>query len=501
MAQSNLIFMSIFDRQVQLLSEIYPEHVWIEIADLAASTSPLELSRYTIEKISNYLIDLGLVVKATFPTEELYLPLISKTIDGFGLLIAGVKVAFIPSNSIDLAGFEIQQEWVDLDNWVADYYVPFQLVGVGVGDSLTLGNSLPSGTASRNENREQNYIHLWGFISHQSVQQKAYLDRTLRTYEVDSTDLIAELEQLWLSCELLNTGELTSERGVVCPLAPLSTSAATATIERLQQHKSVFSPRLLLPFEEWGAIMNTPEYLHLYARPLPVITKISNWFRSQVESIDRAWLTIDQIVGGASPWENRQPQLLPGFFQAHDLKDPFALPNATLSTEQEIQRAVDNLYANQNPDRKVDLPANVDSPLLLLTYLIQHTTDLTLCWQAVEYLWKIAPDNNQNWHRRIKDLGLVMQGHKLGLMVAAIPLLDGTYTILNRVYPIGTEACLPPNVQLNLLSESGERLYQVESRATAIDSYIQLYFTASIGDFFNVCISLNGSSITEAFII
>ena len=247
--------------------------------------------------------------------------------------------------------------------------------------------------------------------------------------------------------------------------------------------------------------MNTPEYLHLYARPLPVITKISNWFRSQVESIDRAWLTIDQIVGGASPWENRQPQLLPGFFQAHDLKDPFAFGNKTPSIEQEIQRAVDNLYANQNPDRKVDLPANVDSPLLLLTYLIQHTTDLTLCWQAVEYLWKIAPDNNQNWHRRIKDLGLVMQGHKLGLMVAAIPLLDGTYTILNRVYPIGTEACLPPNVQLNLLSESGERLYQVESRATAIDSYIQLYFTASIGDFFNVCISLNGSSITEAFII
>jgi Protein of unknown function (DUF1822) len=476
-AQSNLIFMSIFDRQVQLLSDIYPEHVWIEIADLAESTSPLELSRYTIEQISNYLIDLGLVVKAAFPTEELYLPLISRAIDGFGLLIAGVRVAFIPSNSIDLAGFEIEQEWVDLSNWAADYYVPFQL------------------------DREQNYIHLWGFIAHQSVQQQANLDRTLRTYEVDSADLIAELEQLWLSCELLNAGELTSERGVIHSLAPLSTSAATATIERLQQYKSVFSPRLLLPFAEWGAIMNIPEYLHLYAHPMPVITKISNWFRSQVESIDRVshnsknydWLTIDQI--------DRQPQLLPGYYQTHDLKDRFNLRGVALDTEREIQRAVYNLYANQNPNQKIELPPNVDSPVLLLTYLIQHTTDRTLCWQAVEYLWKIAPDNNQNWHRRIKDLGLVMQGHKLGLMVAAIPLLDGTYTILNRVYPIGTEACLPPNVQLNLLSESGERLYQVESRATAIDSYIQLYFTASVGDFFNVCISMNGSSITEAFII
>ena len=466
--------MSTFEQRTQLLSKIYPEHIWIETEKISESTSFEQLNCLAIEQIGNYLTEMGLVIETAFPTEDSYLSIVSKVVDGFVLLISGVKVAFIPSQNIDLAGFEIHQEWVDLDNWAADYYVPFQI------------------------DREYNYLHLWGFISHQSIQQKAYLDRTLRSYEIDSADLIA-LDTLWVSCELVGNG-IESERGQVSRLAPLSASAAATAIDRLQQYQSVFSPRLLLSFEEWGAILNTPEYLHLYAHPVAAITKISNWFRSQVTTIDRTrdraaeqWLTLEQIY--------QQPQHLPGFMHTRAQKDRFAVRGATLNNEQEIYRAVSNLYANQNPNDKVDLPANIDSPLVLLTYLIQHTTDRTLCWQAAEYLWKIAPENNQNWHRRIKDLGLVMQGHQLGLMVAAIPLLDGTYAILNRVYPIGTEGYLPPNVQLSLLSENGECLYQVESQSIGLDSYIQLYFTASVGDLFNVCISMNGNSINEAFSI
>ncbi len=469
--------MSIFEQQTKLLSQVYPEHIWIETTDLSDSLNSIELNRYAIEKIRNHLINLGLTIESVFPTQASYQPLISREIDGFCLSIAGVRVAFIPSNSIDLASFEIQQEWIDLSNWAADYYVPFQI------------------------DREAHYLHLWGFISHQSIQKKADLDRILRSYEVDSADAIADLDTLWLNCELINDGSLASERGEISSLAPLSTASATAAIDRLRQHRSIFSPRLVLPFAEWGAILNTPEYLQLYAHPVGTITKIANWFRSQVSSIEQlsehivapGWLTIEQI--------DRQPQLFAGYYHTRSQKEQFLDPNSPLSIEQEIERSVKNLYANQNPDRRVALPANIDSPLALLTYLIQHTPDQTLRWQAAEYLWKIEPENSPHWHRRIKDLGLVMHGYKLGLMVAAIPLLDGTFAILNRVYPIGTEPCLPASVQLNLFSENGDSLYQVESRSTVKDSYIQLYFIASVGDLFNVCISMNGNSITEAFVI
>jgi Protein of unknown function (DUF1822) len=132
---------------------------------------------------------------------------------------------------------------------------------------------------------------------------------------------------------------------------------------------------------------------------------------------------------------------------------------------------------------------------------VQHTNDETLRWKAVEYLWTIEPANTKHWHRQIKDLGLVIQGHKLGLMVAAIPLQGGRYAVLTRVYSIGVEHCLPPHVKLNLLSEEGEQIYQAESRSIVMDDYIQVYFTAGIGDRFNICVSMDDASITESFAI
>jgi Protein of unknown function (DUF1822) len=466
--------MSTFDLQTQILAQIYPEHVWIDITDLEISLAKAELNRYWSDKISKYLTDLGLVVKSVFPSEGIYKSFISEAIDGFALSIFGVKVVFVPSHDLDLAGFEIQQEWIDLSNWAADYYVPIQV------------------------DCEHHYLHLWGFISHRSIQKTATLDRTLRSYEISGSDLIEDLQVLWMSCELASDRELTSDRGKIPALAPLSTSVVNTSIARLRAHSSLFSPRLILPFEQWGAIVNEPEYLSQYLNLVPAITKIANWFRDRISTsdaiLDRGWLTIEQIID--------RPQLLPGYYQTRARPDNLEISVNGSYSEREIYRVVNNFYANQSSNQKVEIPPDLGSPSLLLIYLIQHTNDETLRWQAAEYLWKIAPDNNKNLHRRIKDIGLVMKGHKLGLMVAAIPLLDGTYAILNRIYPIGTdENCLPPNVRLNLLSESGDRLYQVESRATVVDSYIQLYFTASIGDLFNICVAMNDASITESFVI
>jgi Protein of unknown function (DUF1822) len=471
--------MSILSEKIQALSEIYRDHLLIDVdfSSLDPCLSQSELNQVCIIAVSKYLTkSLDLVVEPAFPSEKLYFSSLSKSIDGFALSIFGAKVVFIPSQDLDLMGFEVEQEWVDLSNWAADYYVPIQVDLVG------------------------NYLHLWGFISHQDLQQSATLDRIFQSYEVESADLIDELETLWVSCELVADREFASERGKMPRLAALSQAEAKSLIAGLQQHQSSCSPRLLLPFEQWGAILNCPEYLQAYVTTTPAITKISDWFRSQltqIESIgmnwtDRGWKTIANLCDRSQP--------LPGYCAATNQAIKFAV-RVALTNNLEIDRAVANLYSNQTSPSKVNPPANVDSPVLRLVYLMQHTADETLRWQAAEYLWAIEPENSQNWHRAIKDLGLVMQGHKLSLMVAAIPLSDGTYAILNRVYPMGSEDYLPPDVQLNLLSETGEQLYRVESRSTVMDSYIQLYFTASVGNRFNICITMNNASVTEAFAI
>jgi hypothetical protein len=473
-------FMSILSPKIQVLSEIYREHLWIDVdfSTLAPDVNRSELTRLCMLAVSQHLHkSLQLTIAPTFPSEESYFPTIAESIDGFALAISGAKVVFIPSQDLDLMGFEVEREWVDLRNWAADYYVPIQVDLV------------------------HDYLHLWGFISHQNLQQRATLDRDLQSYEVESADLIDNLETLWVSCELVANGELVPERGKMASLAALSEAEAKSSIERLQQRPASYSPRLLLPFDRWGAILDRPEYLSAYLNSTPVVTKIGNWFRSQLADLDkigmnwadRGWKTIDQICDRSQP--------LPGYFAATNQSAKFAVRGVALNTDREIDRAVHNLYTNQSSLSTVVIPPDLESPVLRLVYLMQHTSDETLRWQAAEYLWTIAPEPSQNWHRLIKDLGLVMQGHKLGLMVAAIPLLDGKYAILNRVYPIGSEDYLPPDVQLDLLSETGDRLYRVESRASVMDSYIQLYFTASVGDRFNVCIAMNNASVTETFAI
>ncbi len=479
--------MNISTSQTQLLKTIYPEHVWIDV--VGGKPAPTEnlhdadVHQY-IQAVGEYLKEsLNLAVAPIFPSQESHLIFIDKLVNGFALSVAGIKVAFIPSQDLDLMGFEVQREWVELSNWVADYYVPIQV------------------------DVEHNCLHLWGFISHQYLCQKATLDLSLHSYEVDAVDLVSDLGSLWTTCDLVARQAISSERGEVPNLPPLSELEARKLIDRLKQHRSIFSPRLAVPFAQWGAILNSPEYLNIYAEPELVITQIASWFQAQVSSIEQAtaklietieqklperdWISIDKF--------DDRSVALSGYF-ARSTQQQFNMQGIILTNERETRQIVENLYANQTPANHIDLPETIKSPALLLVYLIQHTTDETLRWQAAEYLWTIDPTNH-HYQRKIKDLGLVMQGYKLGLMVAAIPLLDGTYSILNRIYAIGDRDCLPPQVQLTLATASGEQLYQVESRSTVTDRYIQLYFTASIGDRFNIWVEMNNVRIVEAFAI
>ncbi len=478
--------MNISPNQTQLLKTIYPEHIWIEVVGGASPTENLRdgnVQQY-VQAISGYLTEsLNLTVTSIFPSGEPNLIFVAKLVNGFALSVAGIKVAFIPSQDLDFMGFEVQREWVELSNWIADYYVPVQV------------------------DTEHNCLHLWGFISHRYLCQKATLDRNLHSYEVDAVDLVSNLDSLWTMCDLVSRQAISSERGEIPNLPPLSELEARKLIDRLKQHQSIFSPRLTLPFAQWGAILNSPEYLEIYAEPELIVTQISRWFQAQTSSIEQATAKLVETIEQKLPerdWISingfyDRSVSLSGYF-AKSTEQQFNLQGIIPTNELEICQIVRNLYANQTPANHIKLPQNIESPLLLLVHLVQHTTDETLRWQAAEYLWTINPENH-HYQRKIKDLGLVMQGYKLGLMVAAIPLLDGTYSILNRIYAIGDRDCLPPHVQLTLATASGEQLYQVASRSTVTDRYIQLYFTASVGDRFNIWVEMNNVRIVEAFAV
>jgi Protein of unknown function (DUF1822) len=467
------------------IPELYPEHLQIPILDPKDCSNDLKASLTSVNTIDlicqvslqAYLQNsLGLNVAVAYPTDLKFTPLISQLVTGFVLTVATIRIAFIPSEESDYSGFEIEQEWVDLSNWVADYYVPIQV------------------------DLESKLLHLWGFISHRDVKEQGEFDRIARTYIIDRQYLSDDLEDLWLMCELLASGEMSPEQGEIPVLPELLPHTAQVTIEALRQHDSIFSPRLSLSFAQWGGILNQPKYLELYLDPAPLkmITRLSDWFERKSVAIYEDWKSIELFLQPAqsvpafrSSFNNLQPRLAPTHFRG-----------VPLNTAAQIDREIRQLYASSDLSL-FQISANISEPVESLVHFIQHTGDDNLRFQALEYLWTIDPDHSLVQSRRIKDLGMIVKDHPIGLMIAALGKQADRVNILARIYPLGIEAFLPPNLQLWLLDEHGNLATSqpIVSRSNPFDSYIQLNFTADRGDLFSIAVKLDDSNLTESFLV
>jgi hypothetical protein len=398
-------------------------------------------------------------IKNTYP-HQVTRQWINTLVNGFKIEIDRVTVVFIPSDATDLEGFEIPREWVDLPNWAADYYVPIQAIS------------------------EDNFIHLWGIISHREIKSVAKLDPNFQTYEVDSSDLTQELDILWNICELSGQNRFDRPTLKITPIPPMEIDAARIAIAKLQCQDTSFSPRLELSFQTWGAILDTPEYLAIY-RSSSNPNRLTQWMSDVGVNLNLGWQTISSFLN---------PPRLVGYMNADRID--FNIAPDPLNTQAQIDVAIGTMFERAN----LKLPQKIASSALLLSYFIKNTTDESLRWKAAEYLWAIEPDADRYLPRRIKDLGIDIEGYQLGLMVSTIELANGRHAILNRVYPIGTEKFIPANVTLSLQSAMGAELYRVESARTANDC-IQLYFTATIGDVFNIRVSMLDTVILETFIV
>jgi hypothetical protein len=102
---------------------------------------------------------------------------------------------------------------------------------------------------------------------------------------------------------------------------------------------------------------------------------------------------------------------------------------------------------------------------------------------------------------KLLDLGLQLENQSLALLIAIAPQSDRQVgTIVVQVHPTARENYLPPDIQLSLLSESGEMLESVQSRHQ--DNYIQLRrFRGRAGECFTIQVAYGAIAVTEKFII
>ncbi len=147
-----------------------------------------------------------------------------EVVNGTAIAIQDAKLVLIPSEAADLSELRVAQEWIDLREWTADYYLAVEV------------------------NVDAGYLRVWGYATHQQLKNGnfSYGDRT---YSLSEDELITDINALWVARELC-PDEIT--QAVVEPIAELTTAQAENLIERLGSQSQLL-PRLAVPFAIWAA--------------------------------------------------------------------------------------------------------------------------------------------------------------------------------------------------------------------------------------------------------
>jgi Protein of unknown function (DUF1822) len=136
-----------------------------------------------------------------------------EVVDGSIVTIDRSRICLLPHTSCDRSELRVPQEWMEIPNWIADYYWAVQI-------------DLDAQSAT-----------IWGCTSHAQIQQRGSYDDLDRTYHIDADDL-----QFPLSAPT---------RGKVSPLNTLVPDIADKYLLEWSRPQLAI-PRLEIAETNWG---------------------------------------------------------------------------------------------------------------------------------------------------------------------------------------------------------------------------------------------------------
>jgi hypothetical protein len=193
---------------------------------------------------------------------------------GRGATRSDKRLAIIPTEAMDDAELAVPQEWVDIPNWAADYYLAVEV-----------------------QLESDPYIRIWGYASHQQLKAGQY-DPEDRSYVLEAAQLTQDWNALWVTLELCPDAPT---RATLAPLPELPLAQIENLIQRLG--RAAF-PRLAIPFELWGAVLQVPAHCQqLYQTRIqdaalnPVNpVHLGQWFQQQVTT---GWQQLEALLSPA----------------------------------------------------------------------------------------------------------------------------------------------------------------------------------------------------------
>ena len=196
-----------------------------------------------------------------------------EVVNGTAIAMENATLVLIPSEIEDKSEFRVPQEWIDIPNWTADYYLAVQV------------------------NVDEGYINVRGYATHQQLKQGDF-SKSDRTYSLSDDELIGDLNVLWVARELC-PDEVT--KAAIEPLTALDPVRADNLIERLGSGNQRL-PRLAVPFADWGALLQDSNYCLRLAsarRGSPSKTPILKWIKQGLTelSTELGWTQIEFTFG------------------------------------------------------------------------------------------------------------------------------------------------------------------------------------------------------------
>jgi Protein of unknown function (DUF1822) len=260
----------------QLYLDIPPQKV--ELQEQTFSTTGAfrraYLNQLCLDALIPWLHEEHTTKARVFPQENA-LPSFWEVVNGAAIVVDNMRLVVIPTESIDLGELRVPQEWVDIPNWAADYYLHVQV------------------------NPEDEFIRIAGYTTHEKLKRIGTYNAGDRTYCLNGAELIQNLNVLWLARQFCPDESLRAE---VFPLPVLSQTQAENLLERLANPDVVF-PRLEVPFQIWGALLSHGGWrqsLYEKRQGLPEQWSIQQWLQTGISNLG-------QLLG----WEQSELQPVP----------------------------------------------------------------------------------------------------------------------------------------------------------------------------------------------
>lgn len=219
------------------LQTLFPHQLWLEVSErtqteawqmIAQQSYSNAAARWTAYLntlcLTQFLTWLKVHFEEDLPCQVSFDASVWEVVNGTALTIGQTRIVLIPVEQSHLSEVGIFQEWIDIPDWVADYYLAVQL------------------------NLDECWMRVYGYATRAQILKRSHYDRMIQTYVLDATDWVENLDVMWVAQDIYPTAK---------PEIQALPSLLPNQVERLfakLSESTAYSPRLTVPFPEWAAI-------------------------------------------------------------------------------------------------------------------------------------------------------------------------------------------------------------------------------------------------------